>query len=630
MTKPTTTVEIAFDAGWTGTPTWTDVTTYTRHADGISLSHWRGDEDSEAGPSSLSLGLNNSDGRFTPGNAAGAHYPNVKKGRRIRVRSTVNGNTYERGTGYVNDWSVDWPGKVSTFATCQVTASSRMARLGQTAELRSIIEEEILADSPMAYYTMGEPEGATSASDASGNAQPKIEQRGSGTDVTFGTATGPGTDDLTAASFAGGRYLAFAPSVPLLDTFPTLEFFFSTSSTATDSVLFKMISSNGVTTITGTVTAAGKFKVIHYDGISDVWTVTSATTITDGSTHHLALRFWDNGGNPCADLMVDGVVEVHDFTTTVFGVLPWSLTLGGATGLPTTTGTIAHAALFVETTEIPSTHIAAHADAGLDGGAGETPAARLTRYASFVSLTTSDLDFDTGQVQGLAHIDTTGKTALACMREVEETEDGVLFDGLNGKLKFHDRAHRYGATSAFTLDYAAGHIANDLRPVLDDQLMCNGLTVTNTNGVSARVVDEVSISGDGSGDGDYGLYRDTLDVATTDTEEPGNRASWVVERYEEPLTRISSIDVQLESSAIGTALTESILAAEVGTMFTVTNLPSNAPSSSMRLFVEGMSETITADSHRITFRTSPAELFDVWILDSTTYSVLDSTTRLAL
>ncbi len=226
MPKPTTTVEVAFNAGWTGTPTWTDVTAYTQHINGVDIDKWRAEEFSECQPSRCSFTLNNSDGRFTPGLTTGAHYPNVKKGRRIRVRSTVGGVTTTRFTGYIDDWSVTWPGMVGTISMCAVTASSRMARLGTAGELRSIVEEEILLDLPAAYYTMGEPEGATFASDSSGNLAPNLVQAGTGAAVTFGTATGPGTDGLTAATFAGGKYLSTTVTTA---TAVTVERSFSTT-----------------------------------------------------------------------------------------------------------------------------------------------------------------------------------------------------------------------------------------------------------------------------------------------------------------------------------------------------------------------------------------------------------------
>jgi hypothetical protein len=49
----------------------------------------------------------------------------------------------------------------------------------------------------------------------------------------------------------------------------------------------------------------------------------------------------------------------------------------------------------------------------------------------------------------------------------------------------------------------------------------------------------------------------------------------------------------------------------------------------MPFFIEGVSEQITPEVHRIGFNLSPASLAGVWQLDSGSYSQLGSTTRLA-
>jgi hypothetical protein len=48
----------------------------------------------------------------------------------------------------------------------------------------------------------------------------------------------------------------------------------------------------------------------------------------------------------------------------------------------------------------------------------------------------------------------------------------------------------------------------------------------------------------------------------------------------------------------------------------------------MDFFIEGWTETITADDYRIAFNLSPASLSGVWQLDSSVYSVLGTSTRL--
>lgn len=81
---PDVVVEIAFNAGY-NTPaasrTWTDVSAYVELSDRIGIDFGRQDERSTAGANTLTLTLDNTDGRFTAQRAASPYYPNVKIGR---------------------------------------------------------------------------------------------------------------------------------------------------------------------------------------------------------------------------------------------------------------------------------------------------------------------------------------------------------------------------------------------------------------------------------------------------------------------------------------------------------------------------------------------------------------------
>lgn len=608
MAKPTTKVEIAFNVGFTGTPTWVDYTSRVRHDPGIDIEHWSSDEDDETQPSTLTLVLRNDDGRFTPGNTSSLHYPNVKRNRPIRVTSTLAGVTYTRFTGYVDDWSVTWPATVGTISDCVITATSRSSRLGRGVELRSIVEEEILLDSPLVYYTLGEPSGSTRASDTSGNNGPAAVRVGTGPNVVFGDATGPGTDGLTGATFADGKFLR-AQGVDADGNSPDcLEFCISTTS-STAATIFTSHEDNDpyVNVFSVQLTAAGKIKFAR-DNFSGSFTSTSSATINDGLVHHVVIE--EEGTN--TNLYIDGVLDSTP-SPAVWG-LKNVLNIGGykfsppgpgeTYSGPSTlfTGSLEHVAVYASA--MGATRVAAHYRAVSDGFEGETPAARLTRYASYIGLTA--VSFETGHAP-MGHIDVAGMTALEAMRRVEFTEDGVLFDALDGTLTFHDRAHRYTAPNAFTVSYTAKEISAPLSPVLDDQRQKNDLTVTNSNAVKVLYPDATSIAANG-------YYRDDLQLDTVDDDEPLQRAAWVVGRYADPPQRISELEVLLNKS--GDTLTAGVLGAQPGTKFTATNLPANAPSSTMVLFVEGRRDHITNDEDRVTLLTSPGELYAVLTLDS--------------
>jgi hypothetical protein len=151
--------EIAWNAGFltaAASRTWTDVSTYVELDQGLTITVGRGDERSEADANHLTLTLDNSDGRFTPGKTGGAYYPNVLLNRPIRVTGTpVDGAAQVEFLGFIDEWPIEWSDGTERSAYVTVSASSRLSRLGTQAQLKSIVETAILTNSPVAYYTLG-------------------------------------------------------------------------------------------------------------------------------------------------------------------------------------------------------------------------------------------------------------------------------------------------------------------------------------------------------------------------------------------------------------------------------------------------------------------------------------------
>lgn len=619
MPRPVTKVEVAFNVGVTGTPVWTDVTAKVRHDPGIDITHWRGDEDSETQASRCSFTLVNSDGRYTPGNTAGLHYPNIKRNRPVRVRSTHNGVTYDRFNGYVDDWSVDWPATVGSYATCTVTASSRTSRLGSGTELRTVIENETAVEQTLGHYTLGEPEGSLQVVDTSGYGGGPLVLTGDGAAVTFGTATGPPTDSLTAATFAGGRYLS-GPTYPLTaasSAFLGCWFNTTTSPASLDLMLCGLLDS-GITPLAPrlklVMRPSGAIRAQMVPDAGGTSFAESAGAYDDGLTHHAIAVFIAGTG---LLLYVDGIL-VDTSAGTLSGATATAaggIILGGFNRLSveheTLTGTLAH--VYYGASPVLATRAADHAQAGVDGFTGETSAQWIARLASYAGVPAADVDA-TGTTP-IAAFDMVGSTALEAMRKVETTEGGVLFDATDGTLTFRGRDDRYGSTAAFTVSYTARQVAGALQPVLDDQQQVNDMTATNALGVIGRQFDRASIDEDG-------LYRSSVDLETNDPDEPLMRAGWVVTRYAQASERITNIDILLDTAS--TALAAGVLGSRVGTEFLLSGLPSNAPASSMPLFIEGRAEQITMNEDRVSLHTSPAELWDVFTVGDAVFGQYDA------
>jgi hypothetical protein len=101
-------VEAAFGYAITSaSPVWTDITQFVDLGAGVNISRGASDELSETQPGTCMLTLDNSDGRFSPGRATGAYYPNIKKNVPIRIRvvtvskNVVTNPSFESG---LTDW----------------------------------------------------------------------------------------------------------------------------------------------------------------------------------------------------------------------------------------------------------------------------------------------------------------------------------------------------------------------------------------------------------------------------------------------------------------------------------------------------------------------------------------------
>lgn len=518
----------------------------------------------------------------------------------------------DRFVGYVDEWPLEWPGVVDTFATSTITASSRMARLGLSNPLRSVIETEILLDAPDAYYTMGEAEGATRANDSSGNGAPPLSAENypdsypNQSAPVFGTATGPGTDGLTAVQFTG----AAGSSSKILRadgdsaSFGAVEFFFSADgSSFNETVLFSAGPPRVQNLIVG-VDTGEDLRVYH--GVGDTLV---DSNVNDGVVRHVCVTY--DGADIRA--YVDGVlaatvaVAVDAFSTYFIGPAAGDAA-SAVVGL-------SHLALYEVAPS--ATRIAAHAEAGLTGFADEAAVDRLERYAGYAGIPAAESSFSSEAVTPMAHIDTTDKGAVELMQTVATTDGGVLYDGADGALAYEARTARYNAAAALTLDVDASEVEVGYVPKLDRSALINKLTATLSDGTySVTAVNTTSVEEYGAhGPGD-------LELATTDTDQAHAAAWWRVNTYGEPSARAPQLSVEL--AKMTAARHAEVLAVKVSEKITVSNLPAQSDSSSKSFFVEGYTETITDSLHRLEFNVSPTTGFDVWEVGHATYGVYDT------
>ena len=630
MTLPTTRIEIAFATlPDDPSPVWTDVTSSARLPVGINATHGRQDQYESAQPARFSVTLMNPDGRYTPGNVNSPYYPNVKKGRKIRWSETLNGVTYYRFTGYIDEWPIQWDDATGNMADVLITATGRTARMGHGKALPSVMEVEQLLDAPDAYYTLGEDAGSTQAGNSAVVVQPPMSVvpfgGGSTANSSFGTP-GPGVvGALTAALFTrvsatAGAYLQAALNGFTSGADPSyqLEAWFQSSGVQAMGIA-QLDDGSGSLYFQLNTDASGKLVGKYLSPGGGTYTITSAATVTDGQWHHVALRHTTGGGNSVATLFLDGA-SVGTATITSSQFNHTRLTVGGGiNGTSAYAGAVAHVAAYTGAA-ISDTRVQQHYLAGSTGFAGERSDQRIQRLAGYAGVATADLVTETGLSTSVAAQDTTGQQPITLMQDVTATEGGVLFDGGDGRLVFQARSHRYNAASSLTLLVSRSEIMPSLTPRLDDQDLVNDVTATRAGGVSARVVDTASVA-------EYGTYRSEIQLLTTSDNEVFDAASWKVYTASTPQVRVPTAEVELAN--LTDAQIAVLLSREVGDRITLGGLPVQAPSSTMDFFIEGWNEVKADFTYRVILNLSSANLSGVWQLDSPTYSVLGATTRLA-
>ena len=526
--------------------------------------------------------------------------------------------------GTVNEFPVEWQG---LYSKVPVTCTDLFKRLNRLPSLKSMLVEETLAPNVpgigykvAAYYPLGEEAGATSAGDLSGqNCGPlNSTQVGSGGALDFGSDSLPAAADgavtFTPVSATTGKYLTGDLGAAFeTDDVNLITAFSCWFKTTTNSRAFMgMYSGNLDTQLVLALNGSGALTVETTVDGGFLFVSTVATgNLANDTWHHVYLDLYNKR------VFVDGVqIGGSVGMLSVAGLR--MLNVGGFRSSRLWSGQVAHVSIGHSNGVTGPTLAPVHYAAGMTGFEGETADVRIQRLARYAGLTSvtiwgSTHDPVAGQGPG-------GTGALARMREIEATESGRLWAERDWfGLAYQSRDVRYNpspASETFTIDYA------DLEPGIeladDDQKLVNLVDATRPGGATQRVTADSSILA-------FGDYPKDMNLLKTTDNSVLDAAMWLVTRYANPDPELRKVPI--EAHTMSTYL--DILDAEIGSYFSVYNLPSQATAPSMRVTVEGYTETIKHNSHLIEFQTSASLRDSVWVLDDPVYGILGTSTRLA-
>jgi hypothetical protein len=531
----------------------------------------------------------------TSGNQVYVDAAQVDDGAVPSIYTNLPPSVYRRFDGTVDIWPTEWSSN-GNVTIARITATDFWPFANRADQLGSIVEQEILALSPTAFYPLADPAGATRAG-CSGLSQPVLAttQVGTGGSITFGATgllalqTGGLPTDLfvtcpvTSPAFlpstsVNGKFLTATlttGSASLTALSGTAWMRTSTLGNSQTITSWELNASNRVTLSTVITTGLGKLDVVIAGVV--VATISTGASVCDGNPKNFTWTLAQTAGTVTVKLYLNGALVG---TTTYAGAIPalGILNVGGSATLPCFQGTLGFAALFDGQT-LASTVVTQLFTAGQTGFLGESTDTRVARIAGYAGIVNTALE--AGSATSCAPAQTSGGNAATMIHDVEVLERGHVFFRGDGALVFQARSHRVGAVSKFTLtpDQINGAV-----PKNDDFGLVNDVSTQRLNGVIVRRTDATSIA-------QNGRYRNNVTLPTSLDSDVTAFADWVIATYKNPRLRYGSIVVDLLTEIVAApTLVTALLAAELGDLFTLASMPSTAPSATTTLFIEGTSE----------------------------------------
>ncbi|MFE5544556.1 hypothetical protein ACFQ71_12140 [Streptomyces sp. NPDC056534] len=364
--------------------------------------------------------------------------------------------------------------------------------------------------------------------------------------------------------------------------------------------------------ITTTVVAAGATS-----SSSTLLANTPSPGIFDDQPHHVRLRVipQPGSGNSAWSVYVDGVLRSGG-TYAVVAKAPLSTRLGWFQNA-VTSGTPSVGFITVWTLSGPSAEAAYTA---LTGFQGETAGARFLRLCAEQEVP--------AVLKGYA-ADTTPlgvqqrERFLDALASVARADGGyVLEQRTTRSLLYRTRASLYNLPPALTLDYSTGVISEPFKPLDDEKLTENDVTVTREGGTFAQVSRETIAEGPNSvaAIGRYDVAH-TLSLAAD--SQPRQQAGWRLHVGTTDGLRYPQVTVDLGNPRMW-PLIRAIYLADVGDKIRIINLPDDDGPDGVDLIIRGYKETATEKKWQITFICTPGAPYDVLQLDAPGYARLET------
>lgn len=558
MAFPQVIVEFSPGTGPFDTPSWVDIT--DRVMGDLTWTVGRQRDLEDWPPGYATIELRNDDRLFDPENTAGTYYGQLLPRVPFRIRATYSAVTYDLFYGFVED---GWEQRYEPPATssCVVTLVDLLAVLeGYT--LPSVLETEILADSPQAYWPLDETFG-----------QDMQDLSGNGFDGTYRSGTTALSTELS---------LSDNVKTPALDLdenhkghAPDLELCLRDAPMVIEAIVLpKTTNLGGAVTVfyrSGTGNR-GQGAVLHAwlpsgyiagsrdSGMDAMYSSLSGDSNVDFSTPtHYAYRL--TAGAASQHLYLNGE-EITPVSTLGFGGNPAipGVSVGGVDNAFADSGfdgAIAHVAQF--DSDIGAARIEAHYQAAFFPLNNKRSDEQVEWILDQIGVPPGMYDLDTG-VSIMGPLNSKDRNALELLREITATEQGALYvdhaDG--GKLKFRYRYFSWLETRATVSQATFTDDPAQTEPRIEpDSLRVESYGVRSIiNRVTTQWSGGEVTAEDATSVGAYGPRSHTVTTTAKTPAQARGVSEWIVANNAAPRTRILgfAVDAGADDTAFPAAL----------------------------------------------------------------------------
>jgi hypothetical protein len=555
------TVEFAFGFGPGSTPAagdWVDVTQWvdvTASSGAVVATSGRPNVRAGITPGSLTLTLDNTDGRFNPRNTAGPYFGELDNATQVRIRTTYASVTRTRWFGFVDS---GWPQAItSRYPTVEVTAHDVLGLLAQGDGPATAFDAFLAgwATDPALVLRCGRDEWVDELTGAVIPHTAVLDELDdpviTGGEAPFGQldAVSYAPSDLTLTANASALTALFIFRIP-------------PSRGTTDTLLASTIAVAS-TYIPFTVVVGSdrvEFSADTTSGKRTATTLAGEAQLYDDRTHVMVVHAPQSTGD--LRIWIDGREATVDNATAPLGLVSTALVGFTIGGRPLDFPTVPPFQGVIDTIVTWSGHPAGTLPTLAAGAASATTTAWAEQRLDerITNLTTS-----MGVAAHVGTLDTAGGITLdsyrqgeplALLQQVEDTEQGRVWVDRDGRLRFSRRAWAWDDTVSSTVQVTfsddptliAGGAQEMLEggtEIVDDPLnLVNVASVTSTTGRTQTVRDAASVT----------KYGQRNAVNLTGLMHPSDRqsrsiAEWLSTAQSTPQIQARQVSFRVEDNA---------------------------------------------------------------------------------